>query len=175
MIALPGSKLRIRSLTYDDIDTLFALTGFDPVPVAESRAAAVRELRARIEAEPDVRTTGMLLLGVEAGGRLVGSIQARAPRYGYPPGVCELGISLSGAARGQGLGSEAVAVFTGYLFDVGWDRVQGSTAVDNVAMRRVLERAGYVFEGILRSFAPAGNGARADYALYAAIREDQEG
>ena len=44
-----------------------------------------------------------------------------------------------------------------------------TTALDNVVMRRVLERVGYEYEGVLRSFAPDANGTREDYAIYAAV------
>ena len=71
--------------------------------------------------------------------------------------------------RGQGLGLEAVELFTAYLLEHGMARVQASTAVGNAAMRRVLERAGYTFEGVLKSYAPSEAG-REDYAMYAVTR-----
>ena len=74
--------------------------------------------------------------------------------------------------RGRGFGRHAVALFTEQLFEAGWERVQASTAVANVAMRRVLERLGWEFEGVLGSFAPGDAGEREDYALYAAIRRN---
>ncbi len=47
--------------------------------------------------------------------------------------------------------------------------MQASTAVVNVAMRRVLERAGYTFEGVFGGYAPGEDGREA-YAMYAEIR-----
>jgi RimJ/RimL family protein N-acetyltransferase len=79
-----------------------------------------------------------------------------------------MGITLVARARGKGYGLEAVRLFTEHLLANGWPRVQASTALDNHAMRRVLERAGYGFEGVLRGFAPGDDGAREDYAMYAA-------
>ena len=49
--------------------------------------------------------------------------------------------------------------------------MQASTALDNVAMRRVLEVIGYEYEGVLRSFAPTADGTREDYALYAVVAD----
>lgn len=109
---------------------------------------------------------GHLELALEVDGLLAGSIQARAPDQALPPGVCELGIRLVPEARGRGAGTEAVRLLGTYLLEHGYPRVQASTAVDNVAMRRALERAGFAFEGILRGFMPAEEG-RVDYALYA--------
>jgi RimJ/RimL family protein N-acetyltransferase len=106
-------------------------------------------------------------LVVERDGRPVGDIQARAPKNGMPPGVCEIGISLLRDARGRGIGREAVALFTDHLLGAGWPRVQASTATENLAMRRVLDHLGFAFEGVLRSYAPAADGGREDYAMYA--------
>jgi RimJ/RimL family protein N-acetyltransferase len=41
-------------------------------------------------------------------------------------------------------------------------------------MRRVLEKLGFVFEGVMHAFMPAENGVRHDYALYAVTRADWE-
>jgi RimJ/RimL family protein N-acetyltransferase len=112
---------------------------------------------------------GHLELALEVDGRLCGSIQARAPERALPPGVCELGIELVPDVRGRGVGTEAVRLLGEHLLANGYPRVQASTDVDNVAMRRALEHAGYTFEGVLRGFMPAGAG-RADYALYALTR-----
>jgi RimJ/RimL family protein N-acetyltransferase len=49
----------------------------------------------------------------------------------------------------------------------GMARIQASTAVGNEAMRRVLERLGWTFEGVLRDYFPREGGGREDYVLYA--------
>jgi RimJ/RimL family protein N-acetyltransferase len=49
--------------------------------------------------------------------------------------------------------------------------VQASTAAGNTAMRRVLEKLGFVYEGTLRAFMPAAEG-RDDYVMYAVTRPD---
>jgi RimJ/RimL family protein N-acetyltransferase len=49
-----------------------------------------------------------------------------------------------------------------------------STAVENVAMRRVLEKVGLAFEGVMRAFMPRQSGRRDDYALYAVTRSEWE-
>ena len=84
-----------------------------------------------------------------------------------PPGVFELGIGLFDPAdRGKGIGSKAVILMTKRLMDEeGAHRVQAGTDLENVAMRAVLERLGFGFEGIMRGFMPTPDGPR-DYALY---------
>jgi RimJ/RimL family protein N-acetyltransferase len=116
-----------------------------------------------------------LWLAIEAAGELVGEIQARSPRGGLPPGVFEIGVELyEPRDRGRGLGTAAVAVLTGYLFrEEGAHRVQISTDVGNAAMRRVAERLGFGFEGVLRGFMPTSSGPR-DHAMYGMTRSDWE-
>ena len=118
---------------------------------------------------------GFLQLAIEAGGRLVGDVQARQPKHGLPAGAYEIGIGLYDPAdRGKGYGGAAVRALTELLFrDHGAGRVQASTSVDNVAMRRVLERLGYVEEGVLRGFWPCEDGSREDYVLYAVTAVDR--
>ncbi|MFM7718152.1 MAG: GNAT family N-acetyltransferase [Actinomycetota bacterium] len=117
-----------------------------------------------------------LLFAVEAEDRLVGEVQARFDGNLMPPGVFEIGIEIwEESDRGRGLGSAALAALLEHLFtSEGAERVQGSTDLDNAAMRRTFESLGFAFEGILRGFMPADDG-RHDYASYAITRTDREG
>jgi Acetyltransferases, including N-acetylases of ribosomal proteins len=132
------------------------------------------ELGERIERSGEFDGTE-LLLGIQVDGRLAGEVQARQPRMGLPPGVFELGIDLFGEAdRGRGLGRTALIQLLTRLFEhEGAHRVQITTDLDNEAMRRVAERLGFRFEGVMRSFMPTVGGAR-DYAMYAITGDDFE-
>ena len=169
MVELAGEAVLLRPPEERDVDALVAGAGGDGSFGPGGDEARARVL-GHIERRPTLEDGGFLGLVVEAGGEPVGDIQARAPKHGFPPGVCEIGITLFPAARGKGYGLEAVRLFTEHLLDAGWPRVQASTAIGNAAMRRVLERCGYVEEGILHSFAPADDGGRDDYVMYAATR-----
>jgi RimJ/RimL family protein N-acetyltransferase len=114
---------------------------------------------------------GRIDLAIEARGRLIGEIQARGHASHRPmplPGVFEIGIVIwSGRDRRHGYGTEAIELLTGWLFDeAGAARVQLSTAVQNAAMRRVAEKIGFEFEGVLRGYLPSDDGGRDDYAMY---------
>jgi RimJ/RimL family protein N-acetyltransferase len=152
----------------DDLQRFAGHTTAGFVRAAE-RSEAVERLERVVEPNHSLLDKGFLALAVEVDGEVVGHIQARAPRFGFPPGVCELGITLFPEARGQGYGTEAVRLFTAHLFSEGWVRVQAATSVTNNGMRRVLERSGYGFEGVLRKFAPGDVTGREDYVLYAAL------
>ncbi|MDX6483479.1 MAG: hypothetical protein QOE95_1250 [Gaiellaceae bacterium] len=172
MIEIVGERVRLRSLTLDDIEPLVAAREADNASFGPPGEGARAQLREQIARGSTLEDDGYLDLAVEAGGRFVGDVQARMPPRAWPPGVCEIGISLLPDARGQGYGREAVTLFTDYLFAEGLERVQASTAAGNTAMRRVLELVGYGFEGVLRSYGPTPDGGREDYAMYAAIREE---
>ena len=164
-----GARVRLRSPTLDDVDALARLAEDDSASLGSDSTERRERLRRQVERNPTLDDGGFLPLVVESDNRPIGDIQARAPKHGFPPGVCEIGITLSPEVRGRGLGLEAVELFTAYLLEHGMVRVQASTAVENAAMRRVLERAGYALEGVLRSYAPSEAG-REDYAMYAVTR-----
>ena len=82
----------------------------------------------------------------------------------------ELGYWLLPVGRGRGIATEAVALIVEWaLGDFGLLRMQASTDVGNVASQRVLERAGFEPEGVLRSYATRGDGTQADYVLYSRL------
>ena len=166
------TRVRLRPLELGDVEALVASHDDDPASFLPAGDEARERLRKQIERRPTLEDGGFLNLAVEADGRLIGDVQARAPRGAFPPGVCEIGVTLFAGVRGRGFGRDAVALFTEQLFEAGWERIQASTAVDNMAMRRVLERLGYELEGVLRGFSPDADGGREDYVMYATIRSN---
>ena len=117
---------------------------------------------------------GSLDLAIESNGRLIGDVQARmGVGQRLPPGVVELGVDLyDPGQRGKGYGAEAVALLTTWLLERGIaERVLASTAVGNRPMRRVLEKLGFTFEGVMRGFMPVGGG-REDFALYGVTKAE---
>jgi RimJ/RimL family protein N-acetyltransferase len=172
VIELRGERVTIRPLRAEEIerviqDTLpaWAATGKDP-------AVARERMHERLERSGEVTEHG-LDLGIDADGLLVGDVQARTE--GLPTGAFELGIGLfERRDRARGLGGEAIALLTAHLFEgMRARRVQLTTDVDNVGMRRVAERVGFRHEGDLRGFWPHTDGDR-DYAIYGITLGDYE-
>jgi RimJ/RimL family protein N-acetyltransferase len=118
---------------------------------------------------------GKIEFAIEHEGALVGEVQARNIPHAMPPGVFELGIEIyDDRDKRHGLGAAAVQEITRHLFrEEAAIRVQLSTDVDNVGMRRVAERLGFGFEGVQRGFMPTARGPR-DYAMYGMTRDDYE-
>jgi RimJ/RimL family protein N-acetyltransferase len=118
---------------------------------------------------------GCLDLAIDRDGRLVGTIQARSsPAQTLPAGVYEIGVILYRPEdRGKGYGTQAIELLTRWLFETGGaERVQAGTDAGNAAMRAVLGRLGFRFEGIMRAYGATTNGTRIDGAMYAILRPE---
>lgn len=165
MTTLHGSRVTLRPFHADEFDLVLRRY----VAEGPDRSLA-RRRRLHLSG---TRTAFELLLAIEVEGRLAGEVQARCPEDAAPPGVFELGIELyEEGDRGRGLGSEVVQVLSSHLFEhEGAMRLQASTDVENVAMRRSLEKCGFIFEGVLRAFMPSAEGSR-DYAMYGMTASD---
>ena len=172
MIELRGERVTVRPLRPEEIDRVMEDTVPAWVAWGSDPQEARRRIRERLERSGELTERG-LDLGIEVDGRLVGDVQARIDSL--PKGAFELGIGLFDERdRRHGLGREAIGLVTAHLFDsLGARRVQLSTDVENVGMRRVAERIGFVHEGDLRAFWPEDDGDH-DYAMYGMTRSDYE-
>ena len=89
--------------------------------------------------------------------------------------TAEIGYWLGRAFWGRGIATEAVRAATLYAFDqLGMHRVFAVPFGRNPASTRVLEKAGYVREGIMRRSA-IKDGELIDQILYAAYDDDRLG
>ena len=101
-------------------------------------------------------------------GRILGSVGVRFSETGD---VGEIGYWMRSDARGRGVMTRAVLLVARWAFDEGGAaRVQLRADVDNVASRRVAEKAGFQLEGVLRSAHwNARLGRRQDWAMYSLL------
>lgn len=80
----------------------------------------------------------------------------------------EIGMWTTAAAAGQGLGTRALCAMLRWGFGAwGFERLSWICNVDNVASRRVAEKAGLSLEGTRRGF--CGDMGRRDDHLFAAL------
>jgi [ribosomal protein S5]-alanine N-acetyltransferase len=88
------------------------------------------------------------------------------------PTAAAIGYWLVERVRGRGLGSRAVALLAHWaLADAALERVEALVLPDNVASQRVLEKAGFRREGLLRSHLVVGD-RRADALIYSLLPDD---
>ena len=98
---------------------------------------------------------GALDLAIERDDRLIGEIGTYAePGREMRPGLFFLSIGLFlPEDRGQGSGTQAIQLMCDWLVRVGGaDRIESGTAVTNIAMRRVFEKLGFLYEGVETSW-----------------------
>jgi len=91
----------------------------------------------------------------------------------FPVGdLLEIGFTLIPSERGKGYGPEAVVILVDYLF-LARDlvRVQATTDLRNVASQKVLEKAGFTREGVVRK-SMFIHGEWRDLQLYSILREE---
>jgi RimJ/RimL family protein N-acetyltransferase len=79
-----------------------------------------------------------------------------------------------GPYRSRGIGERMVRWAADHLFTTmsGKPRLEGQTRADNLAMRRVFEKCGWVKEAHYRKSWPAGDGCYVDSVGYAILGED---
>lgn len=85
--------------------------------------------------------------------------------------VAQFGYWLAADARGRGFATHAVTLMTGWLFDLGAARVFLTIQSENAASAAVARRAGFTYEGTLRSYG-VWQGRRQDVDVFAALPDE---
>jgi RimJ/RimL family protein N-acetyltransferase len=113
------------------------------------------------------------ILGVWLGGELAGGTGYHL-RHGEPAaGNAEIGMWISAARAGQGLGSRALAALLAWGFTSWpWQRLVWRCDTRNLASARVAEKGGLTREGTFRADAFDVEGNRRDTHFYAILREE---
>jgi RimJ/RimL family protein N-acetyltransferase len=90
------------------------------------------------------------------------------------PWTVEVGCLLYDVSlAGQGIGTEAIRLITEHLFAAtNVYRVQAAIFTENAAARRIVEKAGFRFEGVARGAVWHGGRPR-DIEIHARLRTDQ--
>ena len=89
------------------------------------------------------------------------------------PGLAAVGYWLRPEARGRGAATIAVQLIARWAFnEVGVQRLELTTAPENVASQRVAERAGFTREGVLRGLVATKANRRQDTVLFSLLPAD---
>ncbi|WP_269932148.1 GNAT family N-acetyltransferase [Aminobacter sp. HY435] len=106
-----------------------------------------------------------------AGGKLVGGITLGNIRYGVAQ-TGHIGYWIGERYAGQGFMVDALRLVVRHAFDtLRLHRIEAACIPDNARSVRVLEKAGFRREGLLRSYLRI-NGEWHDHYLYALIADD---
>ncbi len=108
-----------------------------------------------------------------ASGKAVGGIGIK---FRHPPDAAEPGWWVIAARRNEGIAERAGRLLCRWALtdDTGIARIQATVEPWNRASQRVLEKLGFVREGLLRSYS-AWRGSRQDVFLYSLLPEDLVG
>lgn len=83
-------------------------------------------------------------------------------------GVVEIGYFVLPHARGRGVATTVARLLAEHAFSLGIERVAAYVNVGNTPSERVLERAGFTREGVVRSL-PVPDGRRVDKTLFSLL------
>jgi len=173
MIALKGVRCTVRSWRRSDADSL--VTHADNINVAKHLRDRFPNPYTREDARAFLKhataTDDPTNLAIEVAGAAVGAI-------GYVPGrdverfSAEVGYWVGESLWGRGIVTEALELLTEHAFaKTNVLRMFALPFADNAGSARVLEKAGYTREGLLRS-SSVKYGVIKDQLLYARINPD---
>jgi RimJ/RimL family protein N-acetyltransferase len=159
-----------RLPTPDDLDTL--APAFQDKSIAEEAnlppwsrdevQAAIAHMPQFLEAS---RILPLVIDDAETGRMLGGTV---LHDFNWELGQIEVGYWLFEHARGRGVATRAARFAAEYGFSLGADRIEARVFVGNTASERVLERAGFTREGVIRSL-PRRWGGRSDMTLFSLL------
>jgi RimJ/RimL family protein N-acetyltransferase len=136
----------------------------EPVPPGFARAWIERYEEGRRDGSREAFAV------VDGADELLGIVMA--PQIDREAATAELGYVVAPAARGRGVATEALRRLTQWAFDeLGMLRVELLISHANGASKKVAERCGYVFEGVLRS-AHFKQGLREDTEIWSRLPTD---
>jgi RimJ/RimL family protein N-acetyltransferase len=146
---LDTRRLRLRRLCATDEALFVALdSDLEVMRYIGSRGGTLEEIVARVRDRiaSDHGALGWWLIEDKAGGAFHG-VAALLP---MPDGdQIELAYRMARASWGNGLATEAATALVSYAFDqVGLPRLVAVTFPENIASRRVLEKVGFVHDGM---------------------------
>jgi RimJ/RimL family protein N-acetyltransferase len=132
------------------------------IPRPYTREDAVAFVSGEVDQSPHA-------FAVELEGELVAAIGLRIDQRENG----EIGYWCAPEARGRGVVTRALRHVCQYAFDeVGIERLEMIIDPDNVASRRVAEKAGFVEEGVMRSHLLHPDGQRRDSVIYSLLPGD---
>jgi RimJ/RimL family protein N-acetyltransferase len=96
-----------------------------------------------------------------------------APEIDRTTSTAELGYIVTAAVRGRGVATDALRRMTAWAFaELGVERLELQISADNPASKEVARRAGFTYEGTMRS-AYVKPGRREDTEMWSRLRSDR--
>ena len=174
-LSVPPEGIRSRGVVLrypalDDVDAVLPAFVDPELREAGTLPAFDREaLIASLGEMPALAETGRLLalaaLDAETGEVLGGGT---LHHLDAERGIVEIGYFVLPHARGRGIATTIARLLAEHAFSLGVERVAAYVNVGNTPSERVLERAGFTREGVVRSL-PVPDGRRVDKTLFSLL------
>lgn len=168
-----GEKITLRTIREDDIDTLYGLIS----DLSNRGEYYPLEFSSQVDYKNQFHEHGFWeeskgSLVICDADKIVGLI-ALFPAAYY--NAHEIGYILFDTTnRNKGYMTEALSLFTKYLFSTKKvNRLQLTVIVGNTASKRVAEKCGFKFEGVMRG-AVFHRGENKDLEMYSLLRDEAE-
>jgi aminoglycoside 6'-N-acetyltransferase len=165
MVVLRGERVLLRPGRPEDTDRLLQIRSESEVTRWWGSTDIEEEIRDEFIESDEAFV-------IEADGEVVGAIQYHEendPMYRH----AGMDIYLTTSRRGEGLGTEALRLLAGYLFEErGHHRLTIDPAADNTAAIRAYERVGFRKVGIMRKYERGPDGIWHDGLLMDMLKEE---
>jgi aminoglycoside 6'-N-acetyltransferase len=165
MVILQGKRVLLRPGRPDDVHRLYQIRNEPGVLRWWGSVDIEEEIR-----EEFIDSDNAFV--IEADGEVVGAIQyheENEPMYRH----AGMDIYLTTSRHGEGLGTEALRVLAGYLFEErGHHRLTIDPAADNTAAIRAYEKVGFRRVGIMRKYERGPDGVWHDGLLMDMLEEE---
>lgn len=123
----------------------------------------------------DSEADRVLYIQEKDGADMIGQIQFENDDLRYDTGSCNVSYSLMEEYAGRGYMTEALAAAVGYAFrTLGVDMVASRVFLENEKSHRVLEKLGFVKEGVLRRAVKGLDGTVFDDVVYSMTKSEFE-
>lgn len=174
-LSFPAEGIRRDGLLYrvptlDDVDTVAPAFQDEAIAGAANMPRfSTDDLRAQASEFPALLESGIMLPLVVAGAE-TGEVHGGGVLhdFNWALGQAEIGYWLLHPARGRGIATRTARFLAEFGFSLGAERIEARVFVGNTASERVLERAGFTREGVLRSL-PRRWGGRADMSVWSLL------
>jgi len=179
-IDLPGGELQLRAPVAQDfiawqeirrVSRKF-LEPYEPRwPENDLTPLGFRRRMKRYQLELEMKTGETFFLVSKDNNRPIGGISVSNIRRGVAL-TCNIGYWMGEEFSGKGHMKKTVRAITRHVFtDLNLCRVEAACLPDNKRSSRLLEKAGFQREGLLRKYLEI-DGVRRDHILYARLADD---
>lgn len=164
-----SERLVYKKITLDDVDSFYELLidkdvqkYLPGIPIYTGKDMAISYISDRLSKK--YQDNNFYDWGIFLDEKLIGRITVY--KQDEDRRMADLVWYLNPNYRGKGYMTEAAITITNFLKDIGFERIEAFANVENVASQKVMKKAGFQFEGILRKYDTNRDDSLYDAAMY---------